>query len=135
MCLSFFDLCLRLIILLSKHTFESHFFTTIEIDTIVYLQSSTPIISEHFHMNCQPKTNLATNRDLPLVVKILVPRFLYLTQQVLPRLEPYRVLADDWAADLTDLRCGQGFGSYWLGNFPFGTPYPYSFLLVRIPLF
>jgi len=95
---------------LNQNIHERHVFTTI--DTIVYLQSSTPIISEHFHMKLSTKNMpLATNRDLPLVVKILVPRFLYLTQQVLPRLEPYRVLADDWAADLTDLRCGQGYGT------------------------
>ena len=32
-------------------------------------------------------------------------RFQYLTQQLLPRLEPYNAVAKDWAADLTDLRC------------------------------
>ena len=31
-------------------------------------------------------------------------RFQYLTQQLLPRLEPHKALAKDWAADLTDLR-------------------------------
>lgn len=83
------------------------------IDTMkVYLQSSTPIIwLTFFHMKLSTKNNLGHQPWLALGGFILVPRFLYLTQQVLPRLEPYRLLADDWAADLTDLRCGQGFGT------------------------
>lgn len=62
--------------------------------------------------SCQTKSKASLKMTGDHVAPF-VARFLYLTEQVLPRLEPHMALAarDDWALDLTDLRrawCGMG---------------------------
>ena len=150
-CLSFFDLFLRLIIL-NQHIHESHFFHHNWHHCLVYLQSSTPIIFSltFFHMNLETKSTLKTSHR-SLVCHQPQTSGASSTNHHLVTCPPRKVVVKNPGAQVSLFdaagvaalgtlpcfggRLGSGsnrsqvragirktlFSTYWLGNFPFGS--------------